>query len=78
MNITSKIFQSAFYRLLTDVCGESYYQGFADVLEMVCISNLNHHLFFDSNKQMQLQTQFQAMTSQSKELVENELIPLKQ
>lgn len=27
---------------------------------------------------MELQIQFQAMTSQSKELVENELIPLKQ
>ena len=55
MNITSKIFQSAFYRLLTDVCEESYYQGFADILEIVCIANLNEHLFFDQNKQMQLQ-----------------------
>lgn len=78
VNVTGKVFQSAFYRLLTDVCGETYYQGFADVLEIVCIANLNRRLFFDQSKQEKLQTQFQAMTSQSKELVENELVPLKQ
>lgn len=77
VNITGKLFQSAFYKLLTDVCGESYYQGFADVLEIVCIANLNPRLFFNQDKQTQLQAQFQAMVSSSQELVENELVPLK-